>query len=235
MDSTSPAAASASSAPHEDLTAKARIRRAALELFATRGFEATSIRSVAMAAGVTHGLVRHHFGSKEGLRQAVDLEVLGRVREMFYGSLARDADSPAEAMRRLRTFIGFLGSEPMTLDYLARTMLERGPRAGIVFRLFYDGARAELIVLEKAGLARSYADDDIRALLLASLILGPALLRPLVEERLEVSLSDREVVERLLDAGWDMFEHGLFTRKGSVAAERVKPNRADIRAKKSRR
>lgn len=50
------------------LTGRARLRAAALELFAERGFEATSTRAVAAAAGVSPALVTRHFGSKDGLR-----------------------------------------------------------------------------------------------------------------------------------------------------------------------
>src|SRR6266542_759545 len=52
----------------EDLTARARIRDAALRLFAERGVDGATIRDIAKAAGVSAGLVRHHFGSKEALR-----------------------------------------------------------------------------------------------------------------------------------------------------------------------
>jgi len=55
-----------------DLTARARIRDAAIELFAERGIPAATIRDIALAAGVSSGLLRHHFGSKEGLRDACD-------------------------------------------------------------------------------------------------------------------------------------------------------------------
>ncbi|MGB9222089.1 TetR/AcrR family transcriptional regulator [Mycobacterium sp.] len=59
-----------------------RIREAALKLSAVRGAQATSIRMVAAAAGVSIGLVQHHFGTKAGLFQAVDeyvIRVLGEV------------------------------------------------------------------------------------------------------------------------------------------------------------
>jgi TetR/AcrR family transcriptional regulator, regulator of cefoperazone and chloramphenicol sensitivity len=56
----------------EDLTARARIRDAALRLFAKKGIDATSVREIAQTAGVSSGLLRHHFGSKEGLRDACD-------------------------------------------------------------------------------------------------------------------------------------------------------------------
>ncbi|MFI5695970.1 TetR/AcrR family transcriptional regulator [Kribbella sp. NPDC051586] len=56
----------------EDLTARARIRDAAVKLFGERGIEGASIRDIAAEAGVSSGLVRHHFGSKEELREACD-------------------------------------------------------------------------------------------------------------------------------------------------------------------
>ncbi|MGL5443325.1 MAG: TetR/AcrR family transcriptional regulator, partial [[Mycobacterium] stephanolepidis] len=59
-------------ATDEDLTAKARIRNTALDLYAQYGEERISLRAVASAAGVTLGLVQHHFKTKAGLRQAVD-------------------------------------------------------------------------------------------------------------------------------------------------------------------
>ena len=43
-----------------------------MELFGAEGVAATSLRSVAGAAGVSPGLVVHHFGSKQGLVRAVD-------------------------------------------------------------------------------------------------------------------------------------------------------------------
>ncbi|MEZ5096013.1 MAG: helix-turn-helix domain-containing protein [Nocardioides sp.] len=62
-----------SSIPVEgDLTARASIRNAALRLFAERGPEGVTVREIATEAGVSPGLVVHHFGSKDGLRAAVD-------------------------------------------------------------------------------------------------------------------------------------------------------------------
>ena len=60
----------------EDLTARARIRDAALRLFAERGLDGTTIRDIAKEAGVSGGLIRHHFGSKDGLRSACDVYAL---------------------------------------------------------------------------------------------------------------------------------------------------------------
>lgn len=52
------------------------ILAAARELFADRGYEATTMRAVAAAAGVDPALIHHYFGTKDGLvRAAIALPV----------------------------------------------------------------------------------------------------------------------------------------------------------------
>jgi hypothetical protein len=46
---------------------RAAILEAAREVFAERGYARATIREIARRAGVTHGLVMRHFGSKEQL------------------------------------------------------------------------------------------------------------------------------------------------------------------------
>ncbi len=55
-----------------------------MRLFAERGAQPTTIRAVAQEAGVTPGLVSHHFGSKQGLREACDAYVLDYLRELLH-------------------------------------------------------------------------------------------------------------------------------------------------------
>lgn len=47
---------------------------AAMPLFAAQGYTGPSIRQLAEAAGVTHGTLIHHFGSKRGLHEAVEAQ-----------------------------------------------------------------------------------------------------------------------------------------------------------------
>ena len=49
----------------------ARIARVAARLFAERGFDATSVREIAEASGVTKPTLYYHFGSKQGLGEAI--------------------------------------------------------------------------------------------------------------------------------------------------------------------
>ena len=121
----------------EDLTARARIRDAALRLFAERGIDGASIRDIANAAGVSGGLVRHHFGSKEGLRDACDayaLDRLMRIKEqaVLDGQLANPGFLPATHPTILLLY-----------RYLARGMVDGSKAAASMFDDMVDLARHE--------------------------------------------------------------------------------------------
>jgi len=64
--------------PDGDQSTPARIRQTAAQCFAQDGFS-VSLRTIAEAAGVSPGLIIHHFGSKDGLRQAVDDAMRQRI------------------------------------------------------------------------------------------------------------------------------------------------------------
>ncbi|OOK64317.1 bacterial regulatory s, tetR family protein [Mycobacterium kansasii] len=82
-------------ATNDDLTAKARIRNAALDLYAQYGEDRVSLRAIAAEAGVTLGLVQHHFKTKAGLRRAVD----ELVADYFWQAVA-EADDQGGPRRR---------------------------------------------------------------------------------------------------------------------------------------
>src|SRR5690606_11801083 len=124
------------SAEH-DLTAPARIRRAAVERFARQGFEATTLRQVATDAGVTHGLVRHHFGDKDGLRRAADDDVMHRLRPAF--DTPTDATSEAVLEHRRRELLRLVASDSIALDYLARSLVEGSEPGTVLFATLAEG------------------------------------------------------------------------------------------------
>lgn len=111
----------------EDLTARARIRDAALRLFAERGVDAATVRDIAKAAGVSGGLVRHHFGSKDGLRAACDsyaLDQLMRIKEQAV--LEGQLGSPGFLAAAHPTIL-------VTVRYFARSLVDGSPAAESMF------------------------------------------------------------------------------------------------------
>jgi TetR/AcrR family transcriptional regulator, regulator of cefoperazone and chloramphenicol sensitivity len=122
----------------EDLTARARIRDAALRLFAERGVEGTTIRDIAKAAGVSGGLVRHHFGSKDDLRAACDAFALERIVHIKEQAVhdGRVADT------------GFLSAAHptilLTYRYFARSLVDGSPSAAAMFDAMVELSEAWL-------------------------------------------------------------------------------------------
>ena len=72
-----------------------RIARIAARLFAERGFDATSVREIAEASGVTKPTLYYHFGSKQGLGEAIltrPMAVMARRLAALAGDESRGTD-----------------------------------------------------------------------------------------------------------------------------------------------
>jgi AcrR family transcriptional regulator len=108
--------------PAQDLTAKARIRDAALEQFGEHGVDGATIRGIAAAAGVSPGLVQHHFGSKERLRDECDETVLTLVRRKME-AVKRDELADPSVLASL------YAAGPRLVRYLARAVIDGSPGA----------------------------------------------------------------------------------------------------------
>jgi AcrR family transcriptional regulator len=87
---------------------RAQIVEAALELFARHGFDGTSTKQIAQAAGVAEGLIFHYFPTKAQLLTAV-LETHHSFAGELRALLAEAADEPASVVLP-RLAIGWLGT-----------------------------------------------------------------------------------------------------------------------------
>lgn len=67
-------------------------------LFATKGFEGTSVEEIAAKAGVSKPVVYEHFGGKEGLYAVVVDREMRRLLDMVTGSLT--AGHPRELLEQ---------------------------------------------------------------------------------------------------------------------------------------
>lgn len=127
----------------------------------------TTTRQVATEANVSHALVRYHFGSKTGLRDAVDAELLGSFGQALATAREEGAEhgSLAEAGRAGALVFG---ADRERRRYLRRVLLDGDQRAAEreVERLLADPGEI--------------SPDDRRwaALQTLFLILGPLLLEP---------------------------------------------------------
>jgi AcrR family transcriptional regulator len=191
-----------------DLTARARIRDAAMALFAKHGVAATSLRGVARVAGVSPGLVVHHFGSKDGLVQAVDESALAMINHAVREVPVEEPGGEWMA-RRAEVVADLLRTQPALCDYLGRALSERTEASANLFhRLFSAAARDEHLVA--AGVVRADSDPFWRAMHQVLLVVGPLMLRRLIERELQGELLAEDNVVRWTRAITDLLRNGLY-------------------------
>jgi AcrR family transcriptional regulator len=184
----------------EDLTARARIRDAALRLFAERGIEAASIRDIAKAAGVSPGLVRHHFGSKEALRDACDsyaMDRMNRLREQLF----------LEGRLGDQTFMVSVHPTARLMQrYLVRSTMDGSDAAAAMFD--------DMVELGEQWLARGKVETtDLRAYsaVLCVMQMGVFLMGEQLSRALGVDVETAEGQVRMNRGLVDVFSHALLT------------------------
>jgi AcrR family transcriptional regulator len=200
----------------DDLTARARIRDAALRQFGEQGFERTTIRGIAATAGVSPGLVRHHFGSKEALRDAVDEHVLAEIRRVndeVRKGIEANGEFSEEAVTRaaIRPFQG----------YLARAMVD----GSAIISAFFD----QIVGLTEEWLGDAeeftgnqfFADRHTRAAVLSAMAMGVPLLREQLSRVLGVDTFSPEGDRRVAMALLDIYSHVLITPELAAATRKA--------------
>ncbi|MEU8815408.1 helix-turn-helix domain-containing protein [Actinoplanes sp. NPDC048796] len=178
-----------------DLTARARIRDAAIELFAERGIEAATIRDIAQAAGVSSGLLRHHFGSKEGLRDACDeyaLSELLRVNAHF---------TEFQSLDRLTPKILLLQR------YFMRSTMDGSPSGTAMFDRIIDHGREWLAQQPDLKVTDPAAFIGLLTVMKMSMFT----MRELLSRAVGSDVGSVEGWTRVLNASLDLFSQPLIT------------------------
>ena len=192
-----------------DLTAYARIRDAALELFANEGVAATSIRDIAAAAKVSPGLVQHHFGTKAGLRDAINEHAVAVAGQAFR-DLPTDGD-PTEIQQQMGDRVtAFVRDNPTALRYVARAVADQDEGAMRIFDVFVAISRAQWDRLAEHGLLRPDASLEWAALHVVVLNLATVLMRDAIERHLPAPFTDPRQLERWNQATNALFQRGLY-------------------------
>lgn len=208
-----------------DLTGYARIRNAALEGFARDGVAATSIRDVAKAAGVSPGLVQHHFSTKETLQEAVN-EYVVSVAVSAFGELATGSSSTAVMEELGQRVAAFVGEHPTAMLYVARSAVDGDQAALRIFDAFVGIAEAQWRQLADDGLLHPDVDLTWTALHATVINLGTVLLATAVSRQLPQPLLSPEGLER-----WQLATAALF-RRGVHRTESAEPQPAAGRRKR---
>lgn len=199
-----------------DFTAQALIRDAALRLFAEHGPDVVSLRQIAEHAEVSPALVLHHYGSKAGLREAVDayaanafgdLLDLGNSEDLARNLLAEgDSGSIAEAFAR-----SFPSDSPLPA-YLRRLLLSGDPAGERLFRQWYEATLVLLRAMTDEGLAGPSNDPPVRAAFLLANDLALILLRHPIKNAVGFDPLASDGLTRWAQEASAVYSGGVWTR-----------------------
>lgn len=192
----------------DDLSRIERIRNAALKCFATDGNAATSLRTVAEAAGVSVGLVQHHFTNKAGLVKAVDDYVQSVVIAIIAQPMSGPpADSLDEMGKRVTEIVG---EHPDVMDYCGRALINGSPLGVMIFDMLVNNGTARWHQRGERGESRPDVDVTWAAVNSLVLALGTLILRSHIERHLPAPLAASAQLERWQASVNMLLRGGLF-------------------------
>jgi len=192
---------------------KQRLISVAMKLFADKGFDGVTVRDVSAAADVSVGLINHHFGSKEGLREAVDRHFLAQFEEAV---TKNPMDPRAAELRGTEAVIEWteewidrhIAEWSVSTAYMRRALLEGSDWGANLFERFYQVVRTTVDRMDAEGALRQDVDRLWLPLLILYMELGTLLLEPYVEKVLGRSGYDRTLWRRRYTAYIDLIFRG---------------------------
>ncbi|NDK89093.1 TetR/AcrR family transcriptional regulator [Gordonia desulfuricans] len=164
----------------DDLTAKARIRNVALDLYAAKGEDRVSMRTVAAAAGVTVGTVQHHFKNKDGLRDAVE-QLIVDYHAQAIASASGEGTAAEVAAARDDAVRTMLENNPPVVNYLRRAVLDPGEAGNGLLSRLTELSRREVAKLRESGQASTTRAESDHVIGLMVRQLGSMFLQPMVD------------------------------------------------------
>lgn len=187
----------------------------ALEAFAERGFEGASLREIATASGVSHGLLNARFGSKLGLWTAAVDQGMGRLHRRMVDFQTRLPGDAGIEQRMLAACIDFLESVaefPAIIQLMNIEGARRSERLDYIVTTFFRGRNWPIADLLEEGRARGIFRSvhiTVPFTMLAHGAGALVALRPLVEAVDERLSSAPEAVSRTIVSAAELIVRGL--------------------------
>ena len=146
----------------------------AQELIARAGPEGLRLQEIAAAAGISHPLILHHFGSREGLVRALVQQAVAELRDTLVAAMG-SADYSLEQQLH-QVFDAFRDGLAPRLAWLA-TIDPGGEQMGTaaIMRDIADGLHARRMAAAAPGAAPDRADTEALVHLIAVAAFGDAI------------------------------------------------------------
>jgi len=152
----------------ETLRSNDRILQKALGLFSEKGYDATSVREICEAAGITKPTLYHFYGSKEGVYRAIVEGALERFRADMVRALVCEGTLRERLVRMACAYVDATVREPDLARFIM-ALIHNPPRSAPAtdFVGFYEGILSEVARAVEEGVRRgevAQGPTDVRLL-----------------------------------------------------------------------
>ncbi|MEU6088208.1 TetR family transcriptional regulator [Streptomyces sp. NPDC047085] len=175
----------------ESADTRDRILTAAREEFSERGYEKTSVRGIAKAAGVDSALVHHYFGTKEQVFEAAVAVAFAPALDAPKAVAEGSMDAVGE---RLTRFVFGVWENPTTrapLLAILRSAVNNETAAAVFRRLVASQ------LLRRVADQVNLPDAELRAELAAAQIVGTAMMRYVIKLEPLASADLEQIIARV--------------------------------------
>lgn len=175
-----------------------------VELFSEKGFNSVSVRDITSAAGVSPGLLIHHFKSKEAFIKACIDEVFGEVLSF------KTEPNPLDMNTQLNKWKSNPEFYKTPLKFFKAVMSSNSEYSKQLFELILDGSRKVLEDGVKNGLVKKPSDLEMTNLVLAVNSLGTILLSDYIRDQLGGEFTDPEYAQGFMQANLEIYTNGVY-------------------------
>jgi len=112
----------------EPLRSNDRILKKALELFSEKGYDATSVREICEAAGITKPTLYHFYGSKEGVYRAIVEGALASFQANVIGAVRGEGSLRDRLVRMAQAYVEGTRKDP-DLARFVMALIHNSPRS----------------------------------------------------------------------------------------------------------
>ena len=185
-----------------DPDTRSALVRASTSLFAQHGYDGTSIRAITRRANANLGAITYHFGSKDGLYDAV-IESLVEPMRAFAAEAARAEGPPLDRIERLvRGLFQFLKEHPELLRLLTQHLAGPRPLPGPARNTIQTNIRllASLIAEGQRGGSVRPGDPLLLALSIGAQPMWLSLARRALQEGGAIDQDDPDAHAQLVDS-----------------------------------
>jgi len=156
--------------------AKRVILDAAQALISSTGPGGLRLQDIAAEVGLTHPVILHHFGSREGLMRALNERILDDLRQRLTATLANASAPSPDLVDRLleNVFTVFKGGLAQRLVWLGADAVPADDPPAAIFGSFVDAMHEQRLNVLPSDPAPRRADTEMLVYLVTVAALGDA-------------------------------------------------------------